>query len=325
MQRTSRSTRSLDQLSYGRKRTLMDLIKGVVPVAPTVFADDEALDLDGQRRVVDYLVDGGCDAICILANYSEQFSLTDAEHDQVLAATIEHVAGRIPVCVTTSHFSTRIARQRSLRAQELGASLVMLMPPFVGATLKADDDAVVEHFKRVTDGLRIDVMIQDAPMSPTSLPVPLLARLAREVPQIKYAKIEVPGAAAKLRALCAAAGDHLPGVFDGEESITLIPDLDAGAQGTMCSSLVPDELGRVVRDFHKGRPESAVSRWERLLPLIHFENRQCGLSATKVLLKEGGIIRSDRTRAPLAELHPDTRAQLIDLAKRHDPLVLRWA
>jgi len=303
----------------------MSVITGVMPVAPTVFTSNEELDLAGQRRVVDYLVDGKSDAVCILANYSEQFSLTDEERDQVLLATLDQAAGRIPVCVTTSHFSARIARHRSLKAQELGAALVMLMPPFFGATMKVDEEAVLDYFKQVADGLDIDIMIQDAPMSPTTLSVPLLARLAREIPQVKYAKIEMPHAADKLRALSAAAGDDLPGAFDGEEAITLIPDLEAGAQGTMSSCMVPDQLGQIVRDFHAGERDRAATQWEDLLPFIHFENRQCGLRATKVLMKEGGIIASDKTRAPIPELHPDTRSQLIDMAKRKDPLVLRWA
>lgn len=303
----------------------MSIIKGVIPVAPTIFTDNEELDLPGQRRVVDYLVDGGSDAVCILANYSEQFSLTDEERDRVLVATMEQAEGRLPVCVTTSHFSARIARERSRRAQDLGASLVMLMPPFVGASVRVDDEAVLDYFRRVADGVDIDIMIQDAPMSPTVLSVPLLARLAREVPQVKYVKIEVPQAAEKLRDLLAAAREDLPGAFDGEEAITLIPDLEAGAQGTMSSCMVPDELGRIVRNFHSGERDKAVRRWEELLPFIHFENRQCGLRATKVLMKEGGIIGSDKTRAPIGELHPDTRSQLVELAKRHDPLVLRWA
>jgi dihydrodipicolinate synthase/N-acetylneuraminate lyase len=303
----------------------MSAIKGVMPVAPTIFTDDEELDLAGQRRVLDYLADGQADAVCILANYSEQFSLTDEEREQVLVTTLEHVQGRMPVCVTTSHFSARIARERSVRAQELGAEMVMLMPPFFGATMRVDEDGVVEYFKRVADGLEIDIMIQDAPMSPTPLSVGLLARLAREIPQVNYAKIEMPQAADKLRALASAAGADLPGIFDGEEAITLIPDLEAGAQGTMSSCMVPDQLGKIVRDFHAGERDRAVREWEDLLPFIHFENRQCGLRATKVLMKEGNIIGSDKTRAPIGELHPDTRAQLIEIAKRKDPLILRWA
>jgi 4-hydroxy-tetrahydrodipicolinate synthase len=58
--------------------------------------------------------------------------------------------------------------------------------------------------------------------------------------------------------------------------------------------------------------------------MIHYENRQCGLMATKVLMKEGGIISSEAVRAPLAQLSPMIREGLLAHARRRDPLVLRW-
>lgn len=303
---------------------MQPLLQGVMPVAPTVFDDAEALDLEGQARVVDYLVDAGVDAICILANYSEQFSLEDAERTAVIDAVVARAAGRVRIAVTTSHFSARIAAARTRDAQARGASLAMLMAPFFGTTVRATEDGVVEYFKRVADGLEIDLMIQDAPMSATPLPVTLLARLAREIPQVRYVKVEVPQTADKLRALSAAAGPSLPGLFDGEEGITLIHDLDAGAIGTMPSSIVPHELGRVVREFLVGRRDSAVEAWERVLPLIHFENRHLGLQASKILLKEAGVIGSDRARAPLAVPSEPIRSQFLDLARRLEPFVLGW-
>jgi 4-hydroxy-tetrahydrodipicolinate synthase len=59
--------------------------------------------------------------------------------------------------------------------------------------------------------------------------------------------------------------------------------------------------------------------------LINFENRQCGLSAAKILMKEGGIIASDRVRDPLPPVSPAQRAGLLRLARALDPIVLRWA
>jgi dihydrodipicolinate synthase/N-acetylneuraminate lyase len=67
----------------------------------------------------------------------------------------------------------------------------------------------------------------------------------------------------------------------------------------MPSCVVPHELGVVVRNYGAGLRDDAVSEWERLLPLIHFENRHLGLQATKILLKDAGIIASNRSRAPL--------------------------
>jgi 2-keto-3-deoxy-L-arabinonate dehydratase len=300
------------------------LLSGVVPVVPTIFRDDETVDLDGTVRVVDYLIDAGVDGVCLLANYSEQFSLTDAEREEIGRRLLGHIAGRLPVIVTTSHYSVRVAAARSRAAQELGASMVMVMPPFFGATMTVPGPGVIEYFRRVADAIDIPIMVQDAPLSATPLPAGLLVDLVQQVPQVQYAKIEVPGAADKLNALVSALGDRLPGPFDGEESVTLIPDLDAGATGTMPSSMVPGELGQIVRAHAAGDRATAVRAWEDLLPLIHFENRQCGLRAQKILLAEGGIIGSDRTRAPLRPVPPRTRHGLIELARQRDPLILRW-
>ena len=55
---------------------------------PTIFDDRGELDLDGQRRCLDFMIDAGSHGICILANFSEQFVLTDAEREQVMDAVI---------------------------------------------------------------------------------------------------------------------------------------------------------------------------------------------------------------------------------------------
>jgi len=297
---------------------------GVVPIAPTPFRDNGDLDLDSQRRVFDCMLDQGVDGICILANYSEQFLLTDEERNSLLDLALERVAGRVPVVVTCSHFSTRIAAERARRAAAAGAHMLMLMPPYHGALLRADEAGVFEHFARVAEAARLPIMVQDAPLSGVTLSVPFLARLARELPQVAYFKIEVPGTAAKLRALIAAGGDAIAGPFDGEEAITLLADLEAGATGTMPSALLPDLIAPVLEHHRAGRRQAAAAAYARILPLINYENRQCGLRATKAVMAEGGVIASEAVRHPLEPLHPATRAGLMELVTALAPVASRW-
>lgn len=94
---------------------------GVFPIAPTPFTPSGDLDPEGQRRVLDCMIDQGVDGICILANYSEQFVLSDAERDLLLDLCLSHVAGRLPIIVTCSHFSTRIAADRARKAHAAGS------------------------------------------------------------------------------------------------------------------------------------------------------------------------------------------------------------
>jgi dihydrodipicolinate synthase/N-acetylneuraminate lyase len=167
-------------------------------------------------------------------------------------------------------------------------------------------------------------MVQDAPLSGVALSVPFLVRLAKEVPQVSYFKIEIPGTAAKLRSLIEAGGKSIVGPFDGEESITLMADLDAGATGTMPSALLPDLIKPVVTQFLAGKRKEAKAAYDRILPLINYENRQCGLRATKMVMAEGKMIKSDAVRHPLERLHPTTKAGLLELANELKPLALRW-
>lgn len=298
--------------------------RGVFPIAPTPFTERGDLDLDGQRRVLDCMVDQGVDGICILANYSEQFLLTDRERETLLDVCLSHVAGRVPVVVTCSHFSTQIAIERSKAAKAAGARMLMLMPPYHGATLRAGDTGLIEHFERIAAAVQIPIMVQDAPLSGVALSVPFLVQLAKKVPQVSYFKIEVAGSAAKLRALIEAGGDAIAGPFDGEESITLMADLDAGATGTMPSALLPDLIKPVVAHHQSGRRKEAAAQYARILPLINFENRQCGLRATKTVMMAGGVIKSDVVRHPLEPMHLATRQGLLELAREVEPLALRW-
>lgn len=299
-------------------------LRGILPVAPTPFHDDGSLDTEGMSRVLDCMIDQGVDGICILANYSEQFLLSDGERDTLLDLCMDHVAGRVPVIVTVSHFSTRIAAERARRSAAAGAAMLMLMPPYHGATLRAGEAGIVEHFAAVAEAGGVPVMVQDAPLSGVALPVALLARMAREVPGLAYFKIEVPGTADKLRALIAAGGDAIVGPFDGEEGITLLADLDAGATGCMPSALAPELIRPVVTEHLAGNRDAAAAAYDRALPLINFENRQCGLRATKAVMHAGGVIASDAVRHPLERLPAPTRAALLAMARDLDLVALRW-
>ena len=297
---------------------------GVFPVVPTTFNEQGELDLDSQKRCIDFMIDAGSDGLCILANFSEQFALADAERDILVETILKHVAGRVPVIVTTSHYASSICAARSRRAQDAGAAMVMIMPPYHGATFRVPEQGIYEFFKTVSDAIDIPIMIQDAPAAGTPLSVPFLARMAKEIEHVSHFKIEVPFAAAKLRELIRVGGADIVGPWDGEEAITLIADLDAGANGAMTGGGFPDGIQQIFKPYMAGDRKAALDAYERWLPLINYENRQASMATAKILMKEGGVIASDRVRHPMQSVHPDTRAGLIELARRVDAMALRW-
>ena len=119
--------------------------RGIFPVVPTTFGEDGALDLASQRRCVDFMIDSGVDGLCILANFSEQFSRTrSGDLDPRGAGT----RGR-PRAGDRHHHARqhRVCAERSRRAQDMGAAMVMVMPPYHGATFRFGE-AQVRAFYR---------------------------------------------------------------------------------------------------------------------------------------------------------------------------------
>ncbi|GFE52369.1 dihydrodipicolinate synthase family protein [Roseobacter cerasinus] len=296
---------------------------GIWPVAPTAFHADGTLDLEGSTRALECMIDQGSNGVCILANYSEQFLLSDQERYDLTKASLEHVAGRVPVIVTISHFATDIAVARARQAKEMGAAIVMMMAPYHGATLKGSAQQTYDQFAAVGE-VGIPIMLQDAPLSGVDLDVPLLARMAREIEMLKLLKIESVGTAAKLRALLEVAGADIDGPFDGEEGITLMADLDAGATGTMTSASITDQIKPVVTHHLAGDRAAAEVAYARVLPAINFENRQCQFRAAKAAMLAGGVIGSDFCRHPIAPLPRWASEGYLDLIRPLDPVVLRW-
>ena len=202
--------------------------------------------------------------------------------------------------------------------------MVMIMPPYHGATIRVGERGIHEFYREVSNAIDIPIMIQDAPVAGTPLSASFLAKLARDVEHVSYFKIETAQAASKLRELIGLGGDAIVGPWDGEEAITLIPDFDAGATGAMTGGGYPDGIRKIVDAYFAGDTDRAADLYQQWLPLINYENRQCGLAACKTLMKEGGVIRSDAVRHPLAPMHPAVREGLLKVARKLDPLVLRW-
>ena len=296
---------------------------GMWPVAPTPFHENGNVDYDGMERVIDCMVDQKVQGICILANYSEQFLLSDDEREKLTKLCIKKIDGRVKSIVTVSHFATDIVQPRAELAKSLGADIIMMMPPYHGALLKGNPDQIFEQFNEISK-VGIPIMIQDAPLSGIELSVPLLTKMINEIENLTCFKIESANAALKIRALIKNCSERLDAPFDGEESITLYADLEAGISGSMSSALLPEKIAPVIDHFWNNEKDKAEEVYNSILPLINFENRQCGFRATKTVMKEGGVIKSDFCRDPIKPLDQDTKNLLLNFAKRYDLLTYKW-
>ncbi|MEO8273810.1 MAG: dihydrodipicolinate synthase family protein [Chloroflexota bacterium] len=290
--------------------TGIDQLRGVWNIVPTPFRDDASLDEDGIRSLVDFVVETGVDGLTVLGVMGEVGRLSDDERRRVIELTVEHAAGRLPVCAGVSHAATDRAAAFAREAQALGAHSVMLAPPALG---KPSDDAVRAHFLAVAAAITIPIVVQDHPASSNVwMSTALLGGLAAASPLCRVIKLEDEPSPPKISRLLAEAPDVV--VLGGLGAIMLLEELRAGASGTMTGFGYPDVLVDIVRRWFAGDADGARTEFYRVLPLIRFET-QPGLSLAirKEIYRRRGAIASARVRTPGGQLDGGTLADLDDL------------
>ncbi len=288
-------------------------LEGIIPILATPFHDDGSIDIQGQERVAEHLLEQGAHGLAAFGNAAEGYTLLGDERRTLLETIVKRVDGRVPVVVGIGTTGTDIAVSLSKEAEQLGADALMVLPPYY---LRPDGDGVVSFFQAVSDAVNIPIMVQDAPLlSQVPMPPALLARLAKEAPNVTCAKVEAPPTAPKIsRVLEAADGLTVLGGLNGQ---FMIEEIQRGARGCMPAA---DMTSFYVHIWDRLQENAVSSAWDcfgRILPLVRFELQPgLGVSAVKHNLVARGVIQSARVRPPTKALDAKGLCELAGLRER---------
>ncbi|WP_433217681.1 dihydrodipicolinate synthase family protein [Dactylosporangium sp. CS-047395] len=284
--------------------------RGLIPVLATPFRDDGGLDLDSLRRLVTFSVAGGVDGVAVFGFASEGFSLSAPEREQILRAVVAELPAGTPVVAGISATGTADAILQSRAAAEGGASVGMVIPPFM---VKPSPSQIVDFYGAVAAEGGLPVMVQDAPASTgVQLPVPLIVELSK-LDGVTSVKVETQPTAPKLGAVVDATADDFL-VLGGQNALFVLEEYARGAVGTMPASEFPDLLAPVLAAFCGGDRAGARAAFNRLLPLIRF-GLQPGIawSIHKHVLHRRGVIASTAVRSPATEADAGTLGALDEI------------
>jgi 2-keto-3-deoxy-L-arabinonate dehydratase len=180
--------------------------------------------------------------------------------------------------------------------------------------VKTDAEGLVRFYQEIGRAVRIPVMVQDAPlMTQVAMPAALLARMAREIENIRYVKIEAPPTAPKTTEVLRASEGALT-VFGGLNCQFLYEELERGAMGAMPNSDITHVYVRIWDLFHAGDKAEAWRIFVHALPLMRFGLQPgLGVSAAKHNLQAAGVIRSAAVRHPTNSLSAESLRELAAL------------
>lgn len=291
----------------------MTALAGVLPITLTPFADDGEVDEGSIDTLVEDYLGAGAHGLTILGIMGEAARLLDAEREVVLRRYVRATAGRVPVVVGVSARATRMSLDYARRAEDAGATAVMLAAPEGTKNL----ELVFEHFRRVAEAVSIPVVVQDEPVNTgVTMPTPFLVRLLDEIEGCRYLKLEETPTLPKISAVRERATSPV-GIFGGLGGLYLYEEMLRGADGIMTGFGFPQVLVRTYELFVAGERGRAQEHFFRHLPLIRYEAQLGvgGVTIRKQVFARRGAISSPHARFPAPPVDELTLAELDDLIR----------
>jgi len=286
------------------------LLRGVYNVTPTPFDQNGKLDEGSIKKLTDFVIDRGVNGLTILGMMGESAKVSETERERIIAGFLDSAAGRVPVCVGTSHAATDQCIRFSKQAQKLGATAVMVAPP---ALTRTDDTALRKHYLTVAEAIDIPILVQDVPESNgIYMSDNFIARIAEESPQCRFIKLEDPPAPPKITRIL-ALNPNLT-IFGGSGGLMFLEELKHGAKGTMTGFAFSEILVEIYKKFADGDIDGATETFYHYLPLIRFECQPgISLSIRKYTYYIRNAIESPFVREPSSHLKdtPKRRRQWI--------------
>jgi 4-hydroxy-tetrahydrodipicolinate synthase len=273
--------------------------RGTYTVLVTPFtADGGAVDVAALSRLVHWQIDRGIHGLIALGSTGEFLSLTSGERAQVIETCVREAAGRVPVLIGTGAEWTRDAVAHAREAERMGASGVMIIPPYYSAPT---EEELFEHYRIIGESISLPIMLYNNPATANvDLTPQVVARLSRidNVRYIKESTLDVTRVRDIIE-LCGATMTVFAGIL-GYESFWL------GAQGwvAVCSNLMPHESAQLFElAVIRSDRDAALQLYRKILPIVRWVGGHRYVAASKAGLGLMGL-RVGQPRAPRLPLPP---------------------
>ncbi len=234
---------------------------GVAIVTP--MNADGTVNFDKYRKMIDWQIENGTDAIITCGTTGESSTLTAEEHVEVMRAAVEQTAGRVPVIAGTGSNDTAFGIELSVEAKELGVDALLLVTPYYN---KTSQRGLIAHFNAIADAAQLPVILYNVPSrTGVNIQPATVAELYKN-PYI-YAVKEASGdlsQVAKIAALCDID------IYSGNDD-QIVPMLSLGGKGviSVLSNVMPKETHDICAKWFEGDVKGSAALQLKLLDLCN--------------------------------------------------------
>lgn len=256
--------------------------KGILPAMITPLTKEGKVNFPALRKLIDFLIGGGVHGIFSIGTTGEFYSLTNDEYREVLEATVEHVAGRVPVYAGANAIGTKQCVELASIASQVGGidALSTLTPYFISIT----QQELYNHFEAIAKSTDMNIILYDnAPKTHITIKPATVARLA-EIPNIVGIKDSTGDLTNTADIIKRTAGNDAFHVMMGRDSL-IHAALSYGATGAVAATanVAPRLVSDIYNKYMAGDIAGSLEDQYKLVPLrIAF-----GLGSFPTVIKEG--------------------------------------
>lgn len=240
------------------------IFTGAAVAIVTPFTED-GINFEELKKLIDFNIENGTDAIVIAGTTGESSTMTDEEHKETIRFTVEYVNKRVPVIAGTGSNDTAYAVELSKYAESVGVDGLLIVTPYYNKTTQS---GLVRHFNYIADRVNVPIILYNVPSRTGVNIAPETYLELSKHPRIVAAK-EASGdlsAVAKIRALCK---DELT-IYSGNDD-QILPILSLGGKGviSVLSNVMPKEAHDICRLYFEGKVEESSELQLKHLDLIN--------------------------------------------------------
>ena len=277
----------------------------------TPFKKDRSLDEKSLRRLVDFQIKNGVEALIPVGTTGESPTLTYKEHYRVFDIVIDQANGRAKIFAGTGSNSTEEAIEQSKHAKKAGADAALVVGPYYN---KPTQDGYFQHYRAIADAVDIPIIVYNVPgRTGGNIEASTILKMAAEIPAIMAVK-EASGNMAQIMEIARNKPRGFS-LLSGDDALTL-PMMSLGGDG--CISVVanetPKDFSDMVRFCLKGQWDMALSLHNKLLPLMNMNFVEANPIPVKAALAMMGLIE-EVYRLPLVPIGDKNREKLKTVLK----------
>ena len=240
------------------------IFEGAATALITPFKDGH-VDYPALKKLIDWQIEEGIDALVICGTTGECSTMSDAEHKEVLRFSLEVAAGRVPMIAGTGSNDTAYAIQMTRHACEMGYDGVLVVTPYYN---KATQNGLVAHYTAIAEASTKPVIVYNVPGRTGVAIAPATYAKMSKVPNLSAIK-EANGNISSVVETATLVGDAMD-IYSGNDD-QIVPIMACGGKGviSVLSNLLPKETSEMCRKMREGDVVGAMEMQKKYLALTN--------------------------------------------------------